>query len=320
MRSILEDSTGTFWFGSWQEGVARFDGKRLTYFTVDDGLSHDQVRSIHEDRERGIWFETGVGVSRYDGTRIATHFDRDHTSKDAWQLRPGDLWFKGDEPVGFNEREGRPGVYRFDGRTFTYLAIPPLEDREDDGYASVTGIGRGRNGRLWIATYGAVIGYDGASFTVIDNESLGLDEETGWLHVRCVFEDSRGRLWIGNNGIGVLLHDGERTIDFTRKNGLGRRDHRSGRLPGRRPGDASEGAPSLHRVFSIGEDRDGNIWFGTMEQGAWRFDGASLRNFTAKEGLTSDGILAIYRDRRGDLWLAGDGVFRFNGASFERIH
>ena len=179
---------------------------------------------------------------------------------------------------------------------------------------------KGKGGKLWFATYGTVIGYDGESFTIIDNESLGLDEETGWLHVRCVFEDSKGNLWIGNNGIGVILHDGETAINFTQENGLGRRDHRSGGKMTPRPGDVSDGTASLHRVFSIGEDRAGNIWFGTVEQGAWRYDGESVRNFTEEDGLTSKDIMAIYTDSRGDLWLAGQGVFKFNGESFDRIH
>ena len=35
---------------------------------------------------------------------------------------------------------------------------------------------------------------------------------------------------------------------------------------------------------------------------------------------TSEGIMALYTDRRGDLWLGGEGVFRFNGVSFDRMH
>jgi len=30
--------------------------------------------------------------------------------------------------------------------------------------------------------------------------------------------------------------------------------------------------------------------------------------------------MAIYTDRQGDLWLGGNGVFKFNGTSFDRIH
>ncbi len=80
------------------------------------------------------------------------------------------------------------------------------------------------------------------------------------------------------------------------------------------------GKASLDRVFSIGEDAAGNIWFGlqgTQGSGAWRYDGKSLRHFTDDDGLTSKHISVIYRDKRGGLWLGGDGVFKFNGESFD---
>jgi ligand-binding sensor domain-containing protein len=319
VRSILEDSRGNYWFGSWKEGVCRFDGKSFTYFTVEDGLSDNQIRSIHEDRNGVVWFEGGVGISGFDGERIITPTSRNYTSKDKWLVRTGDLWFKEDGSWGATEIEGQPGVYRYDGKTFTYLAFPLPADRASVAAYASTGMSRGKGGRLWFATYSAVIGYDGESFTIIDDKSLGLNEDTGRLHVRCILEDSKGNLWIGNNGIGVILHDGDTAIRFTQEKGLGKKDHRGERTTSQ-PGDVTDGSPSLHRVFSIGEDRAGNIWFGTVEYGAWRYDGKSLRNFSAEDGLTSKDIMAIYTDRRGDLWLGGNGVFKFNGASFDRIH
>jgi ligand-binding sensor domain-containing protein len=319
VRSILQDSEGNYWFGSWNEGVARLDGDSLTYFTVEDGLSHNQIRSIHEDQNGVIWFEGGVGISGFDGEKIITPTNRDYTSRDDWQLSPGDLWFKEDGMYQATETEARPGVYRYDGETFTYLAYPVPEDRGRVGAYGTTGIARGRGGRLWFATYDAVFGYDGQSFTVINDESLGHNESTGRLHVRSVLEDSKGRLWIGNNGIGVILHDGRTATQFTQEKGLGFLGPHGGRtVP--LPGDVTDGSPTLHRVFSIGEDRAGNIWFGTVESGAWRYDGRSLRNYTAKDGLTSKDIFGIYTDRNGDLWLTGNGVFKFNGTSFDRIH
>ena len=36
---------------------------------------------------------------------------------------------------------------------------------------------------------------------------------------------------------------------------------------------------SEHQIFGITEDNDGNIWFGT-ENGASRYDGISITNFT----------------------------------------
>ena len=321
VRSILEDSKGNYWFGSGNEGVCRFDGKELTYFTVQDGLSDNQVRSIHEDRNGVIWFDGGIGISGFDGEKIITPTSRNYTSKDDWKLRTGDLWFKEHGASGATELESRPGVYRYDGKTFTHLAYPLPEHSEDRrvvAYAT-TAIATGKSGRHWFATYTAVFGYDGESFTIIDDKSLGFNRGTGRLHVRCVLEDSKGNLWIGNNGIGVILHDGHVATQFTQEKGLGKMGSLLGRTTPQ-PGDVTDGSPSLDRVFAIGEDRAGNIWFGTVEHGAWRYDGKSLRNYTAEDGLTSKQIMGIYTDRHGDLWLAGNGVFKFNGASFDRIH
>jgi ligand-binding sensor domain-containing protein len=76
VRSILEDSKGNYWFGSWNQGVCRSDGKTLTYFTVDDGLTDNQIRSIREDRNGVVWFEGGFGLSGFDGEKIITPTDK----------------------------------------------------------------------------------------------------------------------------------------------------------------------------------------------------------------------------------------------------
>jgi len=48
--------------------------------------------------------------------------------------------------------------------------------------------------------------------------------------------------------------------------------------------------------------------------------GRELRQFTAADGLTTASVMANYRDRDGELWLGGTGVFRFTGTRFERVH
>lgn len=319
VRSILEDSSGRFWFGSWNEGVCRDDGTSLTYFTTKDGLSSSQIRSIHEDRDGVVWFEGGTGTSGFDGQKIVTPSSKDHAAKDAWKAEPGDLWFKEDGSVGATASEPGPGVYRYDGKTFHFLAYPPPAVPARATEFATTGFARGKNGRLWFATYAAVFGFDGKTFTVLDDTSLGLGANTGRLHVRCVLEDRKGNLWIGNNGIGVIRHDGRVATNFTQEHGLGKTGMHGDRATPL-PGDVTDGSPTLHRVFALGEDRDGNIWFGTIDHGAWRYDGKGLRNFTARDGLTSKDVFCIYTDRRGELWVAGNGVFKFDGTRFERVH
>lgn len=319
VTSVLQDSKGLYWFGTRNNGVYKFDGHDLTLFTQDDGLVNNQVRNMLEGQNGMIWFETASGINRYDGQTISSFSDRDFPSADNWQLKPDDLWFKGDHAADIDQGYGVPGVYRYDGTTFRNHAFPTEVTRNKDGVYSVTGIDQGKIGTVWIATYAAVIGFDGENFVTIDDESLDHTEDTGYLHARCVFEDSKGRLWIGNNGIGVILREGNTTTNFTLDQGVGRRDPRVvSRKLASIHGDAAEGEPSLHRVFSIGEDRDGNIWFGTIEQGAWRFDGTSLRQFTESDGLHTKQVMVIYTDNDGDLWLGGNGLFKFNGEMFEQ--
>jgi ligand-binding sensor domain-containing protein len=307
IRSILEDSKGNIWFGSHQEGAALFDGAGLTYFTVENGLSDNQVRTIYEDDSGTIWFECGNGLSSYDGIRITTNTERDYSSKNEWKLSENDLWFKGDEGTGFNPREGQPGVYRYNGNKIIYQVFPvELKAGEENYYSVTTPLVKGEDNMVWFGTYGAAIGYNGTDFKIINNESLGLSGDMGALHIRSLFYDSKGNLWIGNNGIGVIKYDGENTINFTKFHHL-KKEETNGN--------------SLDRIFSIGEDNDGNIWFGTYQSGVWRFDGESLTNFTEDDGLPSNQIWTIHNSKQGELWFGGaspSGVYVFNGSSFER--
>jgi hypothetical protein len=334
IRAILEDSKGNIWFGSHGEGVGLFDGKKLTYFTIEDGLSASQIRSIYEDSNGLIWFEGGTGISSYDGKRIITHLKKNYSSVNNWQSGKEDLWFKGDEGVGYNEKEERSGVYRYDGNQLYFHAFPVNHDKGDEFYYSVsTPFVKGKNGMVWFGTYGAVFGYDRTSlpfalqlngieqknFTILNDQNLGFDP--GFLHVRSIFEDSKGDLWIGNNGIGVLLYDGNTTINFSEKKGLISENSR-------RSGGFSSPPGTLEHIFSIGEDRDGNMWFGDRDTGAWKYDGKTMKNYTAKDGLTCTHIWQIYNAKNGELWFAmNDGnVLKFNPSaeqegrkSFERI-
>ncbi len=312
VRSILEDSQGNYWFGSWNEGVCRYDGKSFTYFTEKDGLSNNQVRTIQEDLNGNIWFATGKGISSYDGKKItiqATPDDLKSIQKieSEWKSNSQDLWFNID--IDGNGIIAK-GLCRYDNQNLSFLAFPDqiLNQGICINTGTITGISKGKNNRVWFANYEGVFGYDGKDFILFKENDFP-------YHVRSVFEDSKGNLWIGNNGIGVLLFDGESTINFSNKYNVSNPEYYKNYQVSDQPG-------LLARVFSIGEDKDGNIWFGTVDAGAWKFDGENLTNYTTKDGLTSMEIMEIYLDKKGILWFGlGDGsVCQFNGKSFDKIY
>ena len=65
--SIFADPDGTIWAGTWGGGVAHFDGKTWSNFTIKDGLSGNMVFAIARDQNGALWFGTDKGVTRYDG-------------------------------------------------------------------------------------------------------------------------------------------------------------------------------------------------------------------------------------------------------------
>lgn len=317
IRAIFQDSKGNFWFGSLKEGVAVYNGESFRYFSNKDGLTDNQVLSIQEDHKGVIWFDTQQGVSSYDGKKIINHTQTksempqinftpqsNETSESEWMKSEKDLWF------GAWIKEG---AYRFDGEKLYYLAFPPHKVLNlNDNLFAVTDISKGQKNMIWFATYAGVFGYDGFNFTIINDETLGFDRAIAPLHIRSILEDSKGRLWIGNNGIGVLLQEGDSIINFSEKNHLihptsGRRGDKS--MPG-----------TLEHVFTIAEDSKGNIWFGDRDAGVWKYDGIEMTNYTKKDGLINDLALSIFEDNKGNLWFGTkDGkVYTFNGKTFER--
>lgn len=317
IRAIFQDSKGNYWFGSLQEGVAVYNGRSFIYFNSNDWLTDNQIHAIQEDQEGVIWFNTQQGVSSYDGTRVKNHTKADSEKSQSnfpiksseplqgeWMKSDNDLWFE----AGIKE-----GVYRYDGQELSYLAFPPHKALNHyDNLFAVTSISKGKNNMIWFGTYAGVFGYNGNEFTIINDETLGFDRNIAPLHIRSILEDSKGRLWIGNNGIGVLIKQGDSIINFSEKNNLihptsGRKGDKS--MPG-----------TLEHVFTIAEDGKGNIWFGDRDAGIWKYDGVKMTNYTKKDGLTNDFPLSVFEDNKGELWfgMADGNIYKFNGKTFEK--
>ncbi len=317
IRAIFQDGKGNYWFGSLQEGVAVYNGKSFNYFTINEGLTDNQIHTIQEDKEGVIWFNTQTGVSSYDGARIKKHTKADLKNAQSsflvqsieplegeWMKSDNDLWF---------EAGNEAGVYRYDGQRLHYLDLPPQKVLNPyDNLFAVTGISKGKNNMIWFGTYAGVFGYNGSDFTIINDETLGYDRKIAPLHIRSILEDSKGRLWIGNNGIGILLKEGDSIINFSNK-------HRLIHPNSKRNGEKSPKG-TLEHVFIIAEDNKGNIWFGDRDAGIWKYDGNQFENYTQKDGLANDFALSIYEDRNSELWfgMVDGSIYKFNGKTFEK--
>ena len=147
---------------------------------------------------------------------------------------------------------------------------------------------------------------------MVDESQFAL-KEIDVLHIRSVLADSKGRIWVGNNGIGVLLIQGNHTINFSAEYGL---------IPANSPRTADHSPPgTLEHVFVIVEDSAGNIWFGDRDTGPWKFDGKTMTNYTVDNNLSTPMVWSIHKDNNNDLLfgMANGGVYKFEKESFIKL-
>mgnify|MGYP000099785999 CR=1 FL=1 len=110
---------------------------------------------------------------------------------------------------------------------------------------------------------------------------------------RNIIQDKKGDLWFAT-WEGLMHYDGEIFTNFTNKEGL-----------------------KPFRVFSILEDKNGDIWCGTIGAGVYHYDGKTFTNFTTKEGLVNNRVTCISQTKNGNIWFCTEGgVSKYNGKSF----
>lgn len=72
-------------------------------------------------------------------------------------------------------------------------------------------------------------------------------------------------------------------------------------------------------IWHVFQASNKDYWFGSNEQGAYRYDGKTLVRYTAKDGLPANPIRGFQEDEAGNIYIASDGISRFDGKSFTTL-
>ena len=72
VRTVMEDSDGTVWFGTSGGGLGCLTNGILRWFRTQDGLASDYVTCLHRDDSGSLWIGTAGGLSRLKHGFLAT--------------------------------------------------------------------------------------------------------------------------------------------------------------------------------------------------------------------------------------------------------
>jgi ligand-binding sensor domain-containing protein len=81
------------------------------------------------------------------------------------------------------------------------------------------------------------------------------------------------------------------------------------------------GDPKYGNVQCILQDKAGNLWFGTTENGLYKYDGKSFSRFLVADGLNSNDIYSLLEDNDGKIWIGTKaGICVYDGKTFANFH
>ena len=311
ITAILQDSKGGYWFGTNGDGVFRIINHLVFNFNINNGLSSNQIVSIQEDTTGTIWVSTAKGLNSINPNNVLSKTIQ--ISKDLflpsrkWELNTSSLWFSFEDGIVKTSRF-KPYI------EMDYLMLPQSDSdrvymqskiKMMNPYTAYVLLKDSKE-NLWFGThYLGVCKFDGSTFKWYMHKGLKGPA------VRALFEDSKGNIWIGNNGSGLYKLMDDSLVNITEANGLGNANFHSTH-------QVKDELKTMARVFTINEDKSGNLWIGTIDAGVWKYDGKLFTNYTTKDGLPSNTINVIYKNNNDELMFgtSGGGVYKFNGFAF----
>ncbi|MBN2548806.1 MAG: response regulator [Anaerolineales bacterium] len=288
--SLYEDRWGRFWVGTHGGGLNIMDRQagQFTRYSMDsqdpDSLLSDSIWSIFEDSAGVMWFGTfGAGAEKYDPSKskfmlleVDPGDPRKISGNGVWTVyedQDGMLWI-GTENGGLNRLDPVLGEWK------RYI-FDPSQPGSISGN-SVFDIYQDQEGILWVGSNGGLDRFD-------PEQELFERQQNVPAYVLTLHEDHLGILWVAT-AQGVAAYD---------------RDNQTAQLYQADPEDPTSLIYNIS--VAIQEDRQGNVWIGSINGGVSRFDRGTgkfahyLNNPT--QPSSNSAILCIHPQEDGTLWV-----------------
>lgn len=253
---------------------------KFRYITVDEGLSHNSVNRICEDKYGYIWIGTNLGLNRLSGTEIRNYF---HDPDDSTSLPAHRIY------VVFCDREGTVWIgtdnglctYHEEMDAFIQFRRPILElgmsfyDITEDG-----------DGNLWFGTEHGLFKY-----IIENNELVSIKRYNDGIFssgVARLLNVADTMLWLALYPQGICSYNIRHDSVIT--------------YYGRTPDGFNVNERRIERFF---KDKRGDFWIGTYNGGAYKYsldDTSFTRYVIDEQDLYSSRVRVFFEDNTGKMF------------------
>lgn len=313
IKSLLEDSDGDLWIGTWSQGLYRYSPSTDKFEVYPRINERNSSHVIYEDSNKDIW----VGGWEHGLFKLQNPKDMNRVSYRCYQHENGNdaslsdnIVYDISEDINTHSlwvgtRSGL-SILKLDGsETFINYKSGKSDFRIPSD--EINSIMRDSQNNMWMGAIGGgvlIADTRQPSFT-LHTLTFG-DEDIPVTSVRALFADSERNLWIG---VGTY--------------GLACKEYATGQLKMYSHISEFSGVASLPSLFSVVQrKKSGEIWFGMYNAGIYVYrKGEKVKQLlpSNSEFLTSDCVSALYEDEDGNCWVGtrgGIGVSLSDGSSY----
>ena len=297
IRCIMDDGNDHLYIGLRMDGMYVYNlrTKKTKFYSHnpkdEQSLPGNNVRSICIDHMKNIWVGTNLGLALFDETssRFRTFKPQEQNPNspagdNIHQIMEMDnhtLWIASD--LG--------GISILDLNRYQHPYTEKLSfqriTKENSGLSSnnTRRIIQDSFGNVWIGNFSS--GIDFIPQSTSDFHTLG-DLQQPLTNTFGIFCDRQGYLWIGQDDFICQYKNGQVTHRWDFSQYL---------------------FNTSAMVYNFTEDHQGNIWFGTNDNGALKFN-PHTQQFTHYLRIQGLDVHAIYEDKKGTIWIGSeDGLY-----------
>lgn len=297
IKSLIQDSKGNIWIGTWSAGLYRYDTKIKRYYAYPKMNNHNSAHVIYEDYKKRIW----VGAWNEGLFLLENPYDMKHLRWKKFVHQNGNpnslsdnivysisedlnthtLWVGTRSGLSITPQDGS-------GYFINYL---PESERYPLISNEVNSIIRDRFGMMWMGTIGGGVCWVSTKQTHFNQYNIeSIKSELPTNSVKSLYVDDDGLVWMGIGTYGLAVYSPKSNVcNYYPKI----------------PEFSNIGSmPTVNTIVRM--KRTNELWIGTYDGGIYVYKKGQKVKVMLPENtpfLKEACVSAIKEDRRGNCWI-----------------